>query len=161
MENDLIGLIAQDRVEMPLCSMRNKLQKRKFVIAKSIAEALGGAGGSYESRRVSARVEAKDRSLARGMKEAVAEFVKEYPLEGAVLKKKIAGKRQLREEHLYFETSVDTHLTGEDYMKVMRDLGMSEHQAHLMYPSLMGISRSLDARRGRVERSIIVGKYEA
>jgi len=160
MQKNIIDLIAKDRIELPLSSFRNKLQKRKLDAAMDLAIVLGGVSSFYSDGRVYARVEAKDRNLARGIKEAIAEFSEEHPKYGAILENKIAVKRRFREEHLYFGMEDDSRLCGDDYLVVMKDLGMSEHQAHIMYPALMESSRKLHYARDKKERSIIVGKYD-
>ena len=160
MQKNIIGLIAEDRIELPFSSFRNKLQKRKLTVARDLADALGGVGSSFSDGRVYARVEAKDRSLARGMKEAIAEFSEEYPAYGNILKGKVAEKRGSREEHLYFGMEENSRLSGSDYLEVLKDLDISEHQAHRMYPALMESSRRLHYARDKTERSIIVGKYD-
>ena len=65
----------------------------------------------------------------------------------------------MREEHLYFGTQDNSRLTGDDYLAVMKNLGISEHRAHLLYPTIMEISRDLEARNSR-EGRVVVGKYE-
>ncbi len=160
MQKNIVGLVAEDRIELPLSSLRNKLQKRKLAAARDLADSLGGVGSSFSDGRVYARVEAKDRNLARGMKEAISEFSDEYPEYGEILKDKVAKKRKLREEHLYFGMNGESRLCGSDYLGVLKNLGISEHQAHIMYPALMETSRKLHYARDRAERSIIVGKYD-
>ena len=128
-------------------------------LAKSVAEDLGET--RFVGSRTYAFVESENKSLARGMKEAVQEFSEEHPKYGEILKGKIEEKRNMREEHLYFGVNEGSRLSGEDYMTVMRNLGISEHKAHLLYPVITEVSRDLQAKRKDSERSVIVGKYSA
>ena len=158
-EQELVTLIAMDRLDMPLSSLDSKLRRRRLSLAKGVAESMGNA--SYaETRRTHASVEYEDKHLARGMKEAIAEFVEEFPKQGEVLKEKVREKRMSREKHLYFEMNPGTHLSGDDYLTVLKDLGLSEHRAHVLYPSLMEISNSLAAESNK-QRSAIVGRYDS
>lgn len=155
MERNILNLVAMDRMDIPLSSLDNKLRRRRMGAAKDIAEAMNG---SFESERAFAYVETEDKKVARGMKEAITEFQQEYPTEGAVLQEKIKEKRLQREKHLYFGTNNNARLTGDDYLTVMKNLGVSEHRAHMLYPTLMDVSRDLAARNNRNNR-IVVGKY--
>jgi len=157
MEGQVLELIAQDRIEIPLSSMDQKLKRSRTKLAGEIAEEL--RGNPYDGKRVSARVEVEDKDRARGMKDAVAEFSAEFPKYGAILKGKIAEKRALREEHLYFEMNAGSKLTSGDYMAVMSSIGINPATARSLYPDLMEISRNLSRKRTG-DRSIIVGKLD-
>ncbi len=158
MEEKVLELIASDRIDIPLSSMEQKLRRTKNKLAKSLAEELGVS--RYEGQRVFAFVETEDKEKARGIKEAVAEFAEEFPKYGAILYGKIAEKRVLAEEHFYFGVNPGSKLSSEDYMGVMRSLGLSDTTARNLYPDLMDISRKLERKRDE-ERSILVGKYSA
>lgn len=155
MERRILELIAEDRIEIPLSSMRNKLQKAKKKDAAAIAEELKVP---FKGERVFARVKYEDRSRARGTKEAIAEFCEEFPKYGIILKGKIEEKRVISEKHLYFGVNEGCRITGDDYMTVMESLGLAPATARALYPDLMEISRKLERARDE-KRSIIVGKY--
>jgi hypothetical protein len=158
MENRIIALIAQDRLEIPLSSMYQKVKRVKSKEAKGLAEILGAS--RFESGRAYAFVESEDKERARGMKAAVAEFCQEFPKHGVILQGKIAEKRVTAEEHLYFGVTPGSRLTTEDYLNVLQSLGLSEQTARNLYPDLINVSRKL-AREREEERSILVGKYSA
>ncbi|MEK6825941.1 MAG: hypothetical protein AABY00_04095 [Nanoarchaeota archaeon] len=159
MECEFIELIARDRLEIPLSSMYQKMKKAK----KELAQGLAGRvkeldGAELEGERVYAHIDREDKEKARGMKEAVAEFAQEHPRYGAILLKKVAEKRKFAEEHLYFGVNTGCRLTTDDYITVMRSLGLSEGVARNLYPDLIHVSRKL-AKAREEERRIIVGKY--
>lgn len=158
MEQQIIQLIARDRLEIPLSSMYQKVKNKKGKDAKSLAEVLGES--RFSSERVFAFVEEEDKERARGMKEAVAEFSEQFPKYGQILAGKIAEKRTIAEKHLYFGVNHGSRLTTDDYVNVMQSLGLSETAARNLYPDLVKVSRKL-ANEREEERSIIVGKYEA
>lgn len=155
-EQEILTLIAQDRLDIPLSSMDNKLRRARSGLAQTIAESLGDT--RFKGNRVYAFVEEEDKQKARGMKEAIEEFVAEYPKYGAILAGKIAEKRTMREKHLYFGVNPNCKLTSGDYIEVMKSLGLSEASSRGLYPSLMEVSRKLANARDE-ERSVIVGKY--
>ena len=75
-----------------------------------------------------------------------------------ILQGKIDEKRKLAEEHLYFGVNTGCRLTTEDYIDVMRGLGLSEGVARNLYPDLINVSRKL-AKASEEDRRVIVGKY--
>ncbi len=158
MEEQIIKLVAQDRIEIPLSSMYQKLKKAKKGHAQGLASKLDEDSKEFEGTRVFAYTTEEDKERARGMKEAVAEFCTEFPKYGTILKGKIAEKRVRSEEHLYFGVNPGSRLTADDYMEVMQSIGLSEGTARSLYPELMDISRKLSRSRDE-ERSVIVGRY--
>src|SRR3989344_3147132 len=156
MEQEIIQLIARDRLEIPLSSMYQKIKKAKSKNAKGLAERLEDA--RFTGERVYAFVESEDKERARGMKEAVAEFAAEFPKYGQILLGKVAEKRILAEDHLYFGVNPGCRLTTDDYVEVIKSTGLSESVARGLYPDLINVSRKL-AKSREEERSVIVGKY--
>ncbi len=156
MEEQIIQLIARDRLEIPLSSMYQKIKKIKKKDAGTLADKLGDT--RFKGERTYAFVDSNDKERARGMKEAVAEFSADYPKYGQILAGKIAEKRTIAEEHLYFGVNDGCRLTTDDYVNVMQSLGLNETVARNLYPDLMHVSRKL-ARSREEERTVIVGKY--
>ena len=79
------------------------MKKSKGVLAKDLASRVKELDGDeLETERVYAHVDKEDKEKARGMKEAIAEFTLEHPQYGAILLKKVAQKRTIAEEHLYY-----------------------------------------------------------
>ncbi|MEK6893009.1 MAG: hypothetical protein AABX07_02290 [Nanoarchaeota archaeon] len=159
MEQQIIALIARDRLEIPLSSMYQKVKKVKSREAKNLAVLIKSLEGQeFESGRTYAYVDRENKEKARGLKEAVTEFAAEFPKSGSILLEKIAKKRTIAEEHLYFGVNTGCRLTTDDYISVMQSLGLSESTARAMYPELINVSRKL-AKDREEERSAIVGKY--
>jgi hypothetical protein len=152
LESKLIGLIAADRIDIPISSMSGKLKRLKPKLAAGIAL----PGKSYFGERVYGRVEEEDKMKARTASEAIEEFAEKYPSHGRVLRGMIAERRLEREAHLYFGVNEGCRLTADDYMGVMTNLGFTPATAASLYPELMDISRKLSRKRDE-ERSILIG----
>ncbi len=156
LERKIIELIATDRIEIPISSLSGKLKRNKPKIAAQVD--LTAYEGNFTGERVYARSESEDKDKARSMKEAVAEFAGEFPKYGEILLGKIAEKRVKKETHLYFGMQEGRRLTSDDYMGVMRNMGISEGRAEGLYQELMEVSRNLTRQRGGEERRIMIGK---
>lgn len=156
MENEVIKLIARDRLEIPLSSMYQKVRKVKKKDAQNLADLIGKR--EFVCERAYAFVKTEDKERARGLKEAVAEFSAEFPKYGQILQGKIAEKRIFAEDHLYFGVNPGCRLSTDDYVSVMQSLGLSEQVAKNLYPDLINVSRKL-ANAREDERSLLVGKY--
>jgi hypothetical protein len=135
--------------------MEGKLKRMKPKLAAAID--LDPHEGEYQGDRVYARVEAEDRLKARGMKEGVDRFCQEHPKYGEILTQMIEEERSEREVHLYFGTNAGTHLTADDYMSVMQNLGFNEATARSLYQELMDVSRKISKKRDE-ERSILLSE---
>jgi len=155
LERKIIQLIATDRIEIPISSMSGKLKRIKPKLANAIDLP---ESEEYTGERVYARIEHEDKEKSRTIREAIEEFAEKYPKHGEVLKGIIAEKRLQKETHLYFGVKDGCRLTAEDYMSVMTDLGFSPATAERLYPELIETSRKLAEKRGRPERSVLIGK---
>jgi len=153
-EQALIALIAADRLHRPVSSMAGKLDRRK---KKFLVDIEVGKNGKYEGDRCYARVESENLQVARGIDEGIVAFTTRHPKYGAELKDLIDEKRKASETHLYFGMNEGSRLTRGDYMAVMSTLGYSEAAADRLYAPLMGVSRSLAAKKGD-ERRIMIGQ---
>jgi hypothetical protein len=151
LERQLIGLVAADRLEIPISSLSGKLKRMKPKLAAEIEL----PNGEYSGQRVYARVEVEDKLKARQLKEAVREYCEKYPKKGEILTQMIEDKRSERETHLYFGTLEGCRLAASDYLGVMADLGFSDNQARRLYEPLIDASRKI-ARARDEERSVIV-----
>ena len=154
LEKQIIGLIAMDRIEIPISSLSGKLKRQKPKLAKDID--LSDCKDKYKSERCYARIESEDLEKARGMKDGIEEFTKRHPKYGAELNELIGEKRQERETHLYFGMNSGYRLSEPDYVGVMKDLGFTESTARSLYPELMQVSRTLSRKRDE-ERRILIG----
>ncbi len=151
LEKQLIGLIAADRLDVPISSMSGKLKRMKPKLANAIIL----PGANYSGERAYARVEVEDKLKARTMSEAVDEFCTQYPNPGQVLTQMIEDKRAEKETHLYFGMNTGCRLTADDYLSVMAKLGFTEVQARNLYEPLIVTSRNISKKRDE-ERSIIL-----
>ena len=152
-EQQVIDLIATDRIYRPISSMGGKLKRKRPKLARAIDL---GDEVRFESDRVYARLDDTDRMKSRTMKEAVAKFKDNFPRYGEILNGYIEEQRAIRETNLYFGTNEGKRLTSDDYVRVMTDMGFSEKGARDLYPELMDVSRNLARKRNEKERSILI-----
>jgi hypothetical protein len=152
LERQIIGLVAADRIEMPISSMSGKLKRMKPKLASAID--LGDT--SYSGDRVYARITTDETMKARGLKEGISEFETLYPAHGKILREIIEEKRAEKEVNLYFGVNPGCRLTADDYLDVMSNLGFSEIQARNLYEPLIETSRKISKKRDE-ERSILIG----
>lgn len=152
-ERQIIGLIAADRLHIPLSSLDGKLKRMKPKLANAVV--LPNEQRAYNGERVYARIECESMQKARGMKEGVEVFCEQFPQYGTILKGMIEEERVARETHLYFGTQEGKRLTADDYLGVMANLGFSEASARSMYGELMDVSRNISKKRDE-ERSIML-----
>jgi len=149
-ERQIIGLIAADRLDIPVSSMSGKLKRMKPKLAQEIE-----VDGDFEGERVYARVDEEDKMKARGMKEGISKFEEQFPRHGKILRGYIEEQRTLRETHMYFGVNTGCRLTSDDYMGVMSDLGFTEAQSKALYQPLMDASRVLSRKRDEERRILL------
>lgn len=154
LEQQIVQLVANDRVFIPVSSLDNKLKKVRPKLAREVPL---GVNESYDGERVFAYVEADDTTKARGMKEGIDLFAEQFPRYGSILKGMIEEKRAEREINLYFGLQDGRKLTSEDYVGVLQNLGFSETTSRALYPELINVSRKLSKQREEGTRSILVG----
>ncbi len=152
-EEQLVKLVAMDRIEIPISSMSGKLKRQKPKLASDIN--LNEYGGKFKGDRVYARVEFEDKLKARGMAEGIEEFTRQYPKYGELLAAIIEEKRSEGETHLYFGMNEGSRLSSEDYMGILMDLGFTETTARNLYPDLIEVSRKISKKRDEERRVLI------
>lgn len=162
LERQLIGLIAADRLDIPISSMSGKLKRMK----PKLASAVELPTRSYYGQRVYARIAEDDiTEKARTMREAIDTFSDKYPQHGTILNGLIEETRVEREKNLYFGMQPGCRLTADDYLGVMADLGFTEAQARTLYEPLIDTSRKIARKRAHAgvspngqneERSILI-----
>jgi len=153
LERQVIGLIAADRIEIPISSMSGKLKRMKPKLAAGISL----PKNSYFGERVYARVETHPTTeSARTMREAINYFSDKFPRHGKILNGLIEEARDAKEVKMYFGVNPGCRLTAGDYLGVMANLGFTESQANVLYGPLIDTSRSI-ARKRDEERSILIG----
>lgn len=152
LERQIIGLIAADRMDIPISSMSGKLKRMKPKLANDIVL----PGDNYSGDRVYARVAEDDvTEKARTMRQAVDTFAERYPQYGTILNGLIEETRVAREKNLYFGMQPGCRLTADDYLGVMASLGFTEAQARTLYEPLIETSRQISRKRSE-ERSILI-----
>jgi hypothetical protein len=139
-ENKVIGLIAVDRIDISLSSMHQKLARKKKSLADGIADIVTE---SYSGERAYADVITEDNNKARGYKEGVKEFSKQYPKYGKILIGMIEHKRAQKDTYLEFGLNSGKKLSSQDYITVMKSVGLTDSQAMKMYPVVSEVSRKL------------------
>lgn len=147
-------LVATDIMCKPLSSLSGKVDRRKEKTAREISSLLKN---DYEiGERVFARIETRDEEKARTLREGIDAFNKEYPTYGKILEGKIAEKRTKNNKYLVFGIAEGYQLGREDYIRVMKDLGLNEDAACAMYPHLKEVSDQLGKAKEQAERSILL-----
>ena len=91
MEKQVIRLVAQDRIEMPLSSMYQKLRKVKKQHASGLAEIIRNERDQeFEGNRVFAYFQREEKERARGMKGCC--WCRRISKYGTILKEKLRKK---------------------------------------------------------------------
>ena len=153
LERQLIGLIAADRLDIPISSMSGKLKRMKPKLAKAISL----PENNYSGKRVYGSIVEEDvTSKARTVREAIDQFTEAYPKYGTILNGLIEETRVAKENNLYFGMQEGCRLTADDYLGVMANLGFGEAQARNLYEPLMDTSRIISRKRVDTERSILI-----
>ncbi len=152
-EEQLVKLVAMDRIEIPISSMSGKLKRQKPKLASDIN--LNEYGGKFQGERVYARVEFEDKLKARGMTEGIEEFTRQHPKYGELLSAIIEEKRSERENHLYFGMNEGSRLSSEDYVGILMNLGFTEATTRNLYPELIDVSRKISRKRDEERRVLI------
>ena len=154
-EKTIIDLVATDRLYMPSSSFDGKLERRKPKIAQAIMS-YDGIENGFEGDRAYARVETTYARKSRTLRAGIDEFAKQYPREGKILNGIIEEERQVQEKPLYFGMHDGKRVGHDDYMAVLRDMGLPEGTAKQYYEVAIDIARSLQSKRANTERSIII-----
>jgi hypothetical protein len=106
---------------------------------------------------VTAYVEKESKQKARGMEDGIEEFTKQYPHYGKILQGIIEEKREKKEVYLNYGLNDSYKLNDNEYVSVMRDLGIAETEASVMFPMLMQISGRLKKKQKPGLRDILIG----
>jgi hypothetical protein len=152
-EQQLIALIATDRLHIPISSLEGKFKRRKIKFASEIELPTG----RFQGPRTYAYEQDEEGKKARGMAAGIKEFCDRHPNYGDELRGLIAEQRTTREPTLYFGMNEGCRLTGEDYLAVLGDIGFSEAQAQRFYEPLIEASRKISRARADGQRSILIG----
>ena len=155
-------LIAFDNIDIPLCALHKRVDRRHKKLAESLEEPVD-AGEDFGCTEVN--VDFRNKQRARAIKEAVSEFCKKYPAPGRQLKKMIAVNRTMRETYLQYGLPEGRRISSQDYIAAMTDVGLTQTQAEAFYPRVLEVSRTLQRARGKETttsglREVLIGKSE-
>ncbi len=155
LETQIIKLVATDRLYIPSSSFDGKLERSR----KKIAVSLEIPKDKYSGERAYVKIEEEDKQKARGIREGIDEFSRKYPKYGIILNGIIEEMRTVREKHLYFGMNEGKRLTNEDYLEILKDMGLGPVTAQKYCDVALDISRSLIKKREEKERSILIGWF--
>ncbi len=153
LEREILNLVATDRLYIPSSSFDGKLKRRR----EKVAEEIELPKNPFQGERVYARVKEEDKDKARGMREGIEKFAQEFPKYGKILEGYIQEERVVREKHLYFGVAEGKRLTNDDYMAVLKDMGLGPAIAERYCEVALDISRNLTRKRNDEERSVLIG----
>lgn len=156
LEENVIKLIATDKLFIPIKSMAGKLERARPKLAKLVTGS-ESFDGDFVGERVYAKVSSEDKMKARGMRKGIDLFSKKFPEYGKILNEIIDEERTKRETYLNFGMNEGCIMNAGDYREVMTNLHFTLAESEQLYPRLMEISRKLSRARDYEERSIIIG----
>ena len=161
-ESNVRKLVAYDNLDLPLCALHNRLDRKHKNLAVSLENPID-EGEDFGVAITNVRYDNKQK--ARAITEAVGEFVEKYPTEGRELQKIIAVKRTMRETYLEYGMPEKSRISSQDYIAAMTDVGLTETQARNFYPQALELSRTLQRLRGKKTtssglRTVLIGKSE-
>ena len=154
-EQKVRKIVAYNDVDTALSSMHARAYRQTRKIAREVVssydsgEDFGGAsvGVVFENMR-----------KARRLSDAIDEFSDYSPTAGRELKRLISVNRFGAETHLLYGLGTSGDLTVNEYMHVMKSLGLSEAQASEMYEPILEVSQNLmQQKKGSGLRRILVG----
>jgi hypothetical protein len=148
-------LVAMNDLRIPLSSLYQKNKKIEKNYASGISNYVGQTADFGNS--VSAYIEKTEKQKARGMEDGIEEFSKQYPRYGNILKGLIDEKRAKSEVYLNYGLNQGYKLNDNEYISVMRDVGLTDEEASIMFPKLMDISARLKKKQKPGLRDILIG----
>ena len=148
-------LVAMNDLRIPLSSLYQKDKKIEKEYALGISNYIGQ--NSALGNSVTAYVEKTTKQKARGMEEGIEAFTKQYPRYGKILKGLIEEERTKKENYLLYGLNDGYKLNDNEYVGVMRDIGLTDAEAEAMFPKLMDISSRLKKKQKEGLREILIG----
>ena len=148
-------LVAMNDLRIPFSRLYQKNKKIEKEYALGISNYVGQSADFGNS--VSANVEKTEKQKARGMEDGIELFSKQYPRYGSILKGMIEEKRAESEVYLNYGLNEGYKLNDNEYVSVMRDIGLTDAEAEAMFPKLMDISARLKKKQKEGLREILIG----
>lgn len=140
-------LVSYRQVVGPLSSLYQKGNRKLKTLAETISEKLEEGDTISEGARVMAYIEKKKEEKARGMREGIALFKKKYKRYGDILEGMIQEKRQENENYLRFGLIGAATLPIGNYVRVLKDLGLTGKEAERVYPILENVYENLNGKK--------------
>jgi hypothetical protein len=149
-------LVAMNDLRIPFSSLYQKNKKFEKEYALGISAYAGQKADFGNS--VTAYVSKDEKQKARGMEEGIAEFTKQYPRYGKILQGIVEEKRTENEVYLNYGLNEGYKLNDNEYVSVMRDIGLNDAEASVLFPTLMQVSERLKKKQKEGLREILIGK---
>lgn len=149
-------LVAMNNLRIPFSSLYQKNKKIEKNYALGISNYIGNNADLGNS--VTAYIKKEEKQKARGMEEGIAEFTKQYPRYGKILQGIVEEKRTENEVYLNYGLNEGYKLNDNEYVSVMRDIGLNDQESEAMFPMLRGISDRLKKKQKEGLREILIGK---
>ncbi len=134
------NLVAYDILKSPLSSLYQKAGRRQ---KKSAQEAAELVGNGEIADRVYASIEEAEQEKSRTLRQGINAFKEAHPRYGKLLEGMIAEKRIEKNQVLVYGLEDGFKLGSADYIRVMKDIGLSERAAHAMYSHLLEVSEQI------------------
>ncbi len=148
-------LVAINNLRIPFSSLYQKDKKIEKEYAHGISNYIGQNADFGNS--VTSYISKEDKQKARGMEDGIEEFSKKYPRHGKILKGLVEEKRAEKEVYLKYNLNNGYKLNDNEYVSVMRDIGLTDTEASVMFPMLMQISERLKKKKEKGLREILIG----
>lgn len=156
LENKVRRLIAGDITYRVLKSLGDKGDRRLHKKAVEIVYLLNK--GEEPNDRFFVGIEKTEKEKAKTMRQGINAFKKKYSSYGKILEGLIAQKRIERNKNLVYGLNEEYHLSEEDYVQIIMDLGFEKREASAMYPHILAISERLGKADEQRERTILISK---
>ncbi len=151
-ENKVRKLVALNDLNVPLSALHKRAYRKSKNLASNIER---GFDKSKDFGSSIVDVVYENQGKSRELRSAIDEFSSKYPNQGRHLQRLISVNRASREMYLNYGIRSDDSISDEEYISVMRDIGLSDTHARELYPTLVDISDTMKEKSGL--RSILIG----
>jgi len=134
------NMVAYDVLKAPLSSLHQKAGRKQKAAAKTAAQYIE-AGDVAD--RVYVSIQETEQEKARTLRQGINTFKEAHPRYGAKLEGMISETRTQKNNIIQYGIEDGFKLGTQDYVRVMKDLGLSETAAHAMYGHLLEVSEKL------------------
>ncbi|HUW43385.1 MAG TPA: hypothetical protein VMV95_00260 [Bacillota bacterium] len=155
LERRVRRLIAGDITYRVLKSLGDRGDRR---LKKRAAEIVDILDQKELNNRFFVGIEKTEEEKAKTLRQGINAFKKKYKREGEVLEGLIAEKRIEKNKNLVYGLNNGYHLSEEDYVQIMMDLGFEKREAASIYPHILAISERLGKADEYRKRTILIAK---